>query len=183
MIEAIEGLRRRSLVDRTEVTGVGTVTFQSVVLEFVPNQLVEDICDEIRRVEPLLLVEQPLIQAHARDYVRCSQERLIGAPILANLRAHYAERGSEQLLLGVLAGWRNRAPSEQGYGPGNVVNLLRLLRGDLRGLDLSGPIVRRAYLADVDAQDASLSNARLSETVVAEAFDFWGSIALSADGA
>jgi WD40 repeat protein len=64
-----------------------------------------------------------------------------------------------------------------------VVNLLRLLRGDLRGLDLSRLAIRQAYLADAEAQDARLVDAHLAETVLAEAFDFPGSIALSADGA
>jgi WD40 repeat protein len=63
-----------------------------------------------------------------------------------------------------------------------VVNLLRLLRGDLRGLDLSRLAIRQAYLAEVDAQDARLVDAHLSETVLAEAFVFPGSVALSGDG-
>src|SRR4029434_7221820 len=86
-------------------------------------------------------------------------------------------------MLELLEGWRQREPAEQGYGPGNLVNLLRLLRGDLRGLDLSRLALRQAYLAQVDAQDARLVDAHLAETVLAEAFDFPGSVALSGDGA
>ena len=37
------------------------------------------------------------------------------------------------------------------------MNLLRLLRGDLRGADLSGLAIREAYLQEVEAQDASLA--------------------------
>src|SRR5262249_3082350 len=65
----------------------------------------------------------------------------------------------------------------------NVVNLLRLLRGELCGLDLSRLAIRQAYLAEVDAQDASLVGAHLAETVLAEAFDFPAWVALSGDGA
>ena len=64
-----------------------------------------------------------------------------------------------------------------------MVNLLRLLRGDLRGLDLSRLAIRQAYLAEVEAQDASLAGAHLAEAVLAEAFTYSTSVALSADGA
>ena len=91
--------------------------------------------------------------------------------------------GAERRLLELLEGWRGRPPAEQGYGPGNVVNLLRLLRGDLRGLDLSRLAIRQAYLQGVEAQDASLAGAHLAEAVLAEAFAYPTAVALSADGA
>ncbi|MBV9168501.1 MAG: hypothetical protein JOZ81_00265, partial [Chloroflexi bacterium] len=64
-----------------------------------------------------------------------------------------------------------------------MVNLLRLLRGDVCGLNLSRLAIRQAYLAEVDVQDASLAEAHLAETVLAEAFGLPGSVALSGDGA
>ena len=91
--------------------------------------------------------------------------------------------GSGGRWLALLAGWRDRSAAEQGYGPGSLVNLLRLLRGNLRGLDLSRLALRQAYLAGVEAQDASLAGADCSEAVLAEAFDFPGSVALSGNGA
>src|SRR5207245_3559798 len=91
--------------------------------------------------------------------------------------------GVERRLLELLGRWRGRPRAEQGYGPGNVVNLLRLLRGDLRGLDLSRLAIRHVYLQEVEAQDASLAGAHLAEAVLAEAFASARSIALSADGA
>src|SRR6185437_12127815 len=68
-----------------------------------------------------------------------------------------------------------------GYGPGNVVNLLRLRRGQLRGLDLAHLSLRHVYLP-VEAQEASLAAAHLAEAVLAEPFDAVVCIALSADG-
>ena len=56
---------------------------------------------------------------------------------------------------------RGRPLEDQGYGPGNLVNLLRLLRGDLKGVDLSGLAIRQAYLQEVEAQGASLAGAHL----------------------
>ncbi len=183
VLEAAESLRRRSLMDRVEMPGPAAFTLQSVVLEYVTDRLVEDVSNEIARHQPVLLVEQPLIKAQAKDYVRQTQERLIGAPILGRLKAAHGEGETEQRLLALLNGWRGLPTGIQGYGPGNMVNLLRLLRGHLRKLDLSRLAVRQAYLAQVDVQDASLVNAQLADTVLAEAFDFPGSVALSGDGA
>jgi transcriptional regulator with XRE-family HTH domain len=183
VLEAIEALRRRSLVDRAETVGPAAFTLQSVVLEYVTDRLVESVADEIARGEPVELVEQPLMKAQTKDYVRQTQERLIGAPILQRLKAHHDERGTEQRLLLLLERWRGRRPEEQGYGPGNVVNLLRLLRGNLREQDLSRLALRQAYLAQVDAQDARLVDAHLAETVLADAFDFPSSVALCGDAA
>ena len=92
VVEAIETLRRRSLVERGERGA--TFTLQSMVLEYVTDRLVETVADEIGRGQPVVLVEQPLIKAQAKDYVRQTQERLIGAPILQQLTGEWqcAER-------------------------------------------------------------------------------------------
>jgi WD40 repeat protein/transcriptional regulator with XRE-family HTH domain len=182
ILEAVEALRRRSLVERLETAGAVTFTLQSVVLEYVTDRVVEDISDEIAHGAQFLLTEQPIVKAQAKDYVRQSQELLIGEPVLQRLRAEYGDRVAEQWLMALLEGWRDRPPEEQGYGPGSVVNLLRLQRGHLRGLDLSRLSVRQGYLAGVEAQNASLAGAHFADGVLAEAFDFPGSVALSGDG-
>lgn len=187
VLEAVEALNRRSLIEslieRAEGGGKISFTLQSVVLEYVTDRLVEDVTEEITSGRPMLLVDHAMIQAQARDYLRQSQERLIGLPILARLKVHLGQVGTEQRLLALLEGWRGRPMEEQGYGPGNIVNLLRLLRGDLRGLNLSRLAIRQAYLAQIDAQDSSLAETQLAETVLAEAFRFPYSVALSRDGA
>jgi WD40 repeat protein/DNA-binding XRE family transcriptional regulator len=180
VLEALEGVRNRSLVEPGERRG--TFTLQPVVLEYLTEQLVEIVAGEILDGQPALLCGHTLIQATAPDYVRRTQEQLIGQPLLERLRAMGGADGAQEHLLRLLESWRDQAEGA-GYGPGNVVNLLRLLRGHLRGLDLSRLAIRQAYLAEADAQDASLVDARLAETVLAEAFDFPGSVALSSDGA
>jgi hypothetical protein len=99
---------------------------QSVVLEYVTDRLVEEVADEIARGEPFQLVAQPLIKALAKDFVRNAQERLIGTPILQRLEANAGSDGAERLLVSLLDTFRSRPPERQGYGPGNVVNLLML---------------------------------------------------------
>jgi WD40 repeat protein/transcriptional regulator with XRE-family HTH domain len=180
VIEAIETLRRRSLVEPAD--GGARFTLQSMVLEYVTDRLVDTVSDEIARGESAMLVEQPLIRAQAKDYVRRTQERLIGVPILQRLDQGAGSPVAARLL-GLLDDWRGRRPAEQGYGPGNVVNLLRLLRGDLRGIDLSRLILRQVYLQAVDAQDGSLASAHLAGAVLDEPFAYPTAVALSAVGA
>jgi hypothetical protein len=170
VVEAIETLRRRSLVDRGERGA--TFTLPSLVLEYVTEELVGTIAEEIKHGQSVVLVEQLLIKAQAKDYVRQSQERLIGRPILQRLHAQHGEGRTEDLLLALLGGWRGRSAQEQGYGPGNVANLLRLLRGDLRGADLSRLVLRQVILQGVDAQDASLAGAHLDRVTLDEAFAY-----------
>ncbi len=179
VMEAMEALRHRSLL---EPGARGTFTVQPVVLEYLTDRLVEAVAAEIAQAQPGLLMSHALLKAMVKDYVRRSQEQLIAQPLLERLRVTGGSSEVERRLLALLEGWRGRPAEQQGYGPGNVVNLLRLLRGDLRGQDLSRLALRQAYLADVEAQDASVAGAHLEAAVLAEAFNFPTSIALSADG-
>ena len=179
--EAVQALLRRSLLERREPGA--TFTLQPVVLEFVTEQFVTDAAREIETANLDHIRAQPLLNATARDYVRHTQERLIALPVLDRLIALVGSRQmAEDRLVALLDQFRARPPDQHGYGPGNVVNLLRLLRGDLRRVDLSRLVVRQAYLPDIEAQDASFAGAHLSDSVLAEAFHQI-SVALSPDGA
>ncbi|HZO28667.1 MAG TPA: helix-turn-helix domain-containing protein [Chloroflexota bacterium] len=181
MLEAVEGLRRRSLLERTERGPF--FGLHSVVLEYVTDELIEDVAHELAVGEPVRVLRQPLVKATGKDHVRRSQDRLIAAPIVERLvTTCRSAQAADQRLLDLLDAQRGRPFDDQGYGPGNLVNLLRLLRGDLKGVDLSGLSIRQAYLQDVEAQGASLAGARLSEVVLGEQSDYPGRVALSADG-
>jgi hypothetical protein len=111
VVESIETLRRRSLVERAE--GGGAFTLQAMVLEYVTDRLVETVADEIVRGEPEVLIQQPLIKGQTKDYIRQTQERLIGAPILHRLSVRHADRGAERRSLrcstrGATGRWRSR---------------------------------------------------------------------------
>src|SRR5439155_20221933 len=68
------------------------------------------------------------------------------------------------------------------YGLVNVVPLLCLLRGELRGLGLSQLALRGVYLQGVELQDATLSGALIRECVFTEAFDAITAGAISRSG-
>src|SRR5262249_27633678 len=115
--EAVEGLRRRSLLDRSAAGA--SFTLQSVVLEYVTDRLIEAGVQEIAEGAPAVLVDQPLVQATAKDYIRQSQERLIAQPLLAQL-AHGSggDTAAERGLLALLAGWGGRGGGGHGAGAG-----------------------------------------------------------------
>src|SRR6266436_1990283 len=181
VLEAVDGLRRRSLIERGQ--RAGSFTLQSVVLEYVTTKLVTTASQEIGQGRLLRLREHGLSQAQAKEYVRQTQQRLLLAPLLARLESMYQGRAEvEGQLRALLDGLRERAQEAQGYGPANLVALLRLLRGNLRGLDLSHLALRRASLQGVELQDANLSGALLRECVLTETFDATLAVAISRSG-
>src|SRR6266852_4466549 len=181
VLEAVDGLRRRSLIERGQ--RAGSFTLQSVVLEYVTSRLVTTACEEIGQGRLLRLREHGLSQAGAKDYVRQTQQRLLVAPLLARLESVYQGRAEvEGQLRALLDGLRERAEVAQGYGPANLVALLRQLRGDLRGLDLSRLVLRGVYLQGVELQDASLSGATIRECVFTETFEAIIAVAISSSG-
>jgi WD40 repeat protein/tRNA A-37 threonylcarbamoyl transferase component Bud32 len=181
VLEAVDGLRRRSLIERGQRPG--SFTLQSVVLEYVTDRLVSTASQEIVQGRLRLLREHGLSQAQAKEYVRQTQERLLVAPLLARLQS--TESGHievEQRLRSLLEEVRSWAEDRQGYGPANLVTLLRVRRGHLRGLDLSRLVLRGVYLQGVEMQDADLSGALLQESVFTETFDAILAVAVSPDG-
>src|SRR5437667_282136 len=170
VLEAVDGLRRRSLIERGKLQG--SFTLQSVVMEYVTARLIVEVTSEIKQGRCSRLVEHGLELAPCKDYVRQTQQRLIVAPILAGLRSSYPLRTAlEEQLLALLDEQRERADDAQGYGPANLLALLRELRGHLRGLDLSQLSLRGVYLQGVEMQDTTLSGATLQETVFNQSFD------------
>lgn len=169
VLGALESLIRRGQVERG--ADAPTFTLQPMILEFVTAQITDTLCQEILTTKPHLLESHAIIQASAKDYVRHRQEQLVATQLLEQLVTigHGAD-AVEQLLLALLDLWRDRPQHAHGYGPGNAVNLLRLLRGNLRGLDLSRLTLREVYLQGIEMQDAQLTGVVMQDYVVSEAF-------------
>jgi len=180
VLEALEGLWRRSLIER----GAGaSFTLQSVVMEYVTEALLDHLSEEIKTLAVDLLHRYALEQAQAKDYVRETQVRVLVRPLLERLRAEFAsDTRVEEQCLSLLTHVRTEDGNSQGYGPANVVALLKALRGDLRGLDLSQLAIRGAYLQGIEMQDANLCGALMRECVFTEPFDEITDVAISESG-
>src|SRR5205807_1255387 len=136
VLDAVEALRRRSLIERGQRQG--SFTLQSVVLEYVTAELIIETTSEIEQGTLSRLIEHGLELATAKEYIRQTQQRLLVAPLLTRVRSMYRERDAvDRRLHFLLDQLRERADYAQGYGPANLLTLLLLQRGDLRRTDLS----------------------------------------------
>jgi WD40 repeat protein/transcriptional regulator with XRE-family HTH domain len=181
VFDAVEALRRRSLIERGQRQG--SFTLQSVVLEYATARLIDEAASEIEEGRLSRLIEHGLELAISKDYVRQTQQRLLVAPLLGQLRRRYQAREElEQRLLALLSRLRERADYAQGYGPANILALLLLLRGHLRSLDFSQLVLRGVDLQGVQMQDANLSGALLHEGFLTETFDAIFAVAISRSG-
>jgi WD40 repeat protein len=180
LLEALEALWRRSLIER----GAGaTFTLQSVVMGYVTDALLDHLSEEIRTMAPDHLRRYALEQSQAKDYVRQTQVRVLVRPLLERLRAELAsDTHVEEQCLSLLRHLRTEDGNSQGYGPANVIALLKALRSDLRGLDLSRLAIHGAYLQGVEMQDTTLAGAMLHECVFTESFDAIWAVATSPGG-
>jgi WD40 repeat protein len=181
VLEAVEALRRRSLVERGQQRG--SFTLQSVVLEYATARLIGEAASEIERGQLSRLIDHGLELAEAREYVRQTQTRLIVTPILASLRSAYHGRTDvEEKLLETLDQLRTREDYAQGYGPANVLVLLREHQGHLRSLDLSQLVIRGTSLRGVEMQDTTLARATLQDSIFTETFDAILAVAINRTG-
>ncbi len=181
LLEAVDAGYRRSLIERGKRPG--SFMLQAVVQEYVTLVLIAESGREIQQHQFHRLIEYGLSQAHAKEYVRQAQERLLLSPLLTDLQSTYRRRDEmEEQLLGLLDQLRQENDSAQGYGPANLIALLRLLRGNLNGLDLSMLSIHGAYLQSIEMQEASLSGTLMHDSVLTEAVNANGPVAISFDG-
>lgn len=180
LLEALEDLRRRSLVEHGQRRS--EFTLQSVVMEFIADELVKQIATEVQRQEPDTLLTYGLSLTSAKEYIRQTQERLLLAPVLFQLGAARPRKGVvEQQLLRSLDLLRSYDLNEQGYGPSNVAMLLEHLNGHLNGVNFSGCQLREVNLR-VEMQDARLTGAHVQNSVFTEFFESSTVLAMSRNG-
>lgn len=182
VLEALDTLRGRSLIERGQVKG--SFTLQSVVLDFATTHLIAVAASEIERGTLSLLIDHGLELASGKEYIREAQVRLLVTPLLARLRTLMPEPSAlEARLLALLEPLRGQSDEVQGYAPANLLALLRTVRGDLSGLDLHHLSIRNVYLRGVNLRDTSLAEATLRDAVFTQATDTIWAMAFSRNGA
>ncbi|MEP7286721.1 MAG: NB-ARC domain-containing protein [Chloroflexota bacterium] len=177
LLEAMDRLYRRSLIERGQRQA--TFTLQSVVLEYLTSRLIDEAYTEIQHGKLSRLIEHGLELAHVKDYVRQSQDRLLLSPLLTRLEDEYTDLEAQlQAILDDLRALPHRA---QGYASANLLALLRLMQGHLRGLNLSGLAFRSAYLQGTEMQDTDLSNVMIYDNTFTQPFNTLLAVAVSGD--
>lgn len=181
LLEAMDALHRRSLVERGQKAGF--FTLQAVVLEYVITRLITEASNELLEGRLVRLVEHGLELAQAPEYVRQIQERLLVEPLLIHLRSEYLRPHTlEDHLMTLLASMRTWTEDAQGFGPANLATLLRHMRGNLNNLDLSYLVFRQAYLQGVEMQDTRLVYGVNRDSVFTESCGGVAAIAYSSTG-
>src|SRR5260221_994772 len=104
VLEAVEALSRRSLLERGQQASFG---LPSVVMAELTDELGERLAEEIVLGEPQQLRQVALALAQAKHYVREIQVRLLVVPLLARLRAELGANAQiEAHLLRLLSQFR-----------------------------------------------------------------------------
>jgi hypothetical protein len=147
LIEALESLRRRSLIERS-TTGVTAllVLQQPVITEYVTNQFIKQVSEEIREVLKTQKIEKiELLRNHALvnpqeqdESVKKLQRRFILTPVKSRLCNIFRdERLIEEQLTKVLSTLQGKSPLAVGYARENIQNLLSEIKADLSSHDFS----------------------------------------------
>jgi WD40 repeat protein len=179
LLEAIESLGRRPLIEKHG----NQFSQQPVVMEYMTERLIEQVCKEIIAEELSLLMSHALLKADAKDYLRESQVRLILEPIANNLQNHFKSLKSiENKFKRILVNLQQASSNSSSYSAGNIINLLCHLKVDLTGYDLSRLTIWQAYLRNINLHQVNFVNSNLDRAVLTETFGGILRIARSSDG-
>jgi WD40 repeat protein len=180
LMKALQLLEGRSLIE----TQAGQFTLQPVVMEYVTETLLNQVCDQIvNSLSPdSLLQTHALIKAQDKDYIRESQIRVILAPLIARLTS---ELGSQKEIVyqlqQILFRLQTESPNAAGYAGGNIMNLLCHLRVDLSDYDFSHLSVWQADLQNVNLHRVNFTHSDLSKSRFAQPFGSILAVAFSPD--
>jgi WD40 repeat protein len=179
LLETLLSLVRRSLIEK----GTGSFTLQPVVMEYVIEQLLKHICEELETQELNLFISHALIEVQGKDYIRESQIHVILEPLAQRLLGKWrSKKEVEYQLKSILFKLRSEFPHSVGYAGGNSINLLHQLQIDLTGYDFSHLSIWQAYLVDTDLYQVNFTHADFSKSVFKQTFGGIFSIAFSPDG-
>ncbi|MEM7714423.1 MAG: NB-ARC domain-containing protein, partial [Cyanobacteria bacterium P01_A01_bin.68] len=191
LLEAIESLLRRCLIEKSGDTKFETVKFsqQPVVMEYMTDSLIETVFTEItnQNIEYITSLKftnnYALIKATTADYIRETQIRLIIQPLLSQLRQTFITTNKiENHLKKILKYQQQEYSLQPGYLGGNIINLLCQLQIDLAEYDFSNLAIWQADFKSTSLYNVNFQNADLSKSVFLETSSHFTAIAISPDG-
>jgi WD40 repeat protein len=177
LLEAVKSLGRRSLIEKV----AASFSFQSVVMEYVTDRFIQQICTEIATGDIELFNSHALIEAQAKEYLRNIQTSFILKPIADKLLFNLKKNAVHHLKQ-IIATLQADAILEPGYAGGNALNLLCCLEVDLSGEDFSHITIWQAYLQHVNLHQVNFTGADLAKSVFAQRLTSFGAVAFSPDG-
>jgi WD40 repeat protein/transcriptional regulator with XRE-family HTH domain len=187
LLEALEGLWSRSLIEKAPSTQVEKQSFcytqQPVVMEYITELLIELFFDEIATEEPNLLLSHALIKATAKDYIKETQIRLILEPIANQLLTTLTSKiNLAEKLKRIVNKLQTEFVDVAGYGTGNLINLLSQLKINLASWNFAELTIWQADLRRVNLAGVNFQNAAFAECVFAQTLSSVLSVSFSPDG-
>ncbi len=146
--EILLSLEQRLPIERSTDT---SLTLQPVLIEYMTERFVEEVCNEIKTEKISLLKSHTLLKAQAADYVRETQKNLILKPLVKRFEDSdiYIEDQLDEILANLpkpRQSHRKPRSPKPSYAAGNILNLFCYLDIDLTGYDFSNLAVWQAYL-------------------------------------
>ncbi len=179
LLGAVDSCSRRSLLEKQ----AGRFTLQPVVMEYVTQNLLTQVCREIESQRLTLFKNHALMKATAKDYIREIQIRLILKPVLEELLSVFGSYSKvENQLRQLLTVLRETFPLELGYAGGNILNLLCQMGANLSSYDFSHLAVWQADLRGSNFQNVNFAYADLARSEFTATFGSIFSVAFSPDG-
>jgi WD40 repeat protein/transcriptional regulator with XRE-family HTH domain len=173
--QQVNSLLRRSLIEKTD----GLFFLQPVVMEYVTERFIQQVCTEFETDEIDILQSHSFIRVQAKDYVRSMQLRLIVEPIIERLMSRFGTVSEiEERARKLLVNQRQKP----GYVAGNLINLLVQIQVDLRGYDFSELVIAEADFRQVNLTGVNFQNADLATSIFSETLGIAISIDISPDG-
>ncbi|NEQ22032.1 MAG: NACHT domain-containing protein [Microcoleus sp. SIO2G3] len=187
LLEALASLMRRSLIEKATLTPIektsNRFTQQPVVMEYMTEQLIKQVVQEIVTQELDLFKSHALLKAQAKDYIRNTQTRLTLKPVAKQLLTAFHNKSClEKQLNQILSRLQGKPALETGYAAGNTFNLMQQLQIDFIGRDFSKLTLWQADLRRMNLHQVNFQNSDLAKCVFAETFSSILSVALSPNG-
>lgn len=163
LLKALDSLQLRSLIEKNS----GKFTQQPVVMEYITDKLIEEVCEEIDSGEIKLLNKYALIKAQTKDYLRNAQIQLILKPVADRLLTTFwdSKESVQNRLKQLLLKLQVSLSPKPGYAGGNILNIMWQLQIDFSGYNFSHLSIWQAYLQGMNLHRVNFAHSDLSKSV------------------
>ncbi|MEO0767961.1 MAG: NB-ARC domain-containing protein [Cyanobacteria bacterium J06649_4] len=167
LLQAIDSLERRSLLEKNG----SRITQQAVIMDYFTNELIEQVCEEVRTQTPARLRSHGLVKATSSDYLYQAQIRFILKPILSTLQKDWPSvEALASTLTDSLKPVQALPMRDRTYLGSNILTLLQHLGIDLQGYDFSNLTIRQTSLQGLTLHNVNFSGSDLSHSIFNQPF-------------
>ena len=178
--ETLDTLERQIPIEKSD----NKYTLQPVLIEYVTDRLIKQICHELQTSKFNLFNRYALIKASAKEYVRESQINTILNPIIEQITPILGVENSKNLdeqFSDILTNLQQTFRKRPGYAAGNLLNLMRYSGLNIRGYDFSDLAIWQANLQGISLHFVNFSACEFARSTITQDFGSVHSIAFSPD--